>query len=238
MKLKAKTFFTIPGWEKISFLVHGFGNKHWGLTDFEAHPQLRNVKPLFLRQIHSDILHIISEVSEEILAGDALLTDRQGILLIIKTADCLPVLIVDRKKRAVAAVHCGWKSTSLRLVQKVVQCLEEHFLSDPSSLLVALGPCIGKDCYEVGEDVRQEFENGGLKEEVFLPHPRHVGKFYLDLRMANKNQLMEEGIKDSNISSVDMCSFCEEDLLSYRRSPQKEGRMLSFIGITSAKTLL
>jgi copper oxidase (laccase) domain-containing protein len=77
-----------------------------------------------------------------------------------------------------------------------------------------------------------------LKEEVFLPHPLHVGKFYLDLRMANKLQLMECGIKDSNISSVDMCSHCEETLISYRRSPKKEGRMLSFIGITSAKTLL
>lgn len=233
MKPESETLFTIPEWKNIPFFVHGFGDKNWQQADFEAHPRLRNFKLLFLRQIHSDILHIVDDFPEDVLAGDALLTDRQGILLVIKTADCLPVLIVDPKTKALAAVHCGWRSTSQKLVQKVVKCLEEHFQCDPSSLLVALGPCIGKDCYEVGEDVRKEFEERGLTNDVFLPHAQHAGKFYLDLRMATRHQLMDGGVKDSNISLVDLCTHCEESLLSYRRSPQKEGRMLSFIGNTS-----
>jgi len=231
MKLESENFMTIPEWKRIPFLVHGFGNKDWQLIDFETHPQLRNFKLLYLRQIHSDILHIVEDFPEEVLAGDALLTDRRGILLIIKTADCLPILIVDKKMRAIAAVHCGWKSTSQRLTQKVVRRLKEHFQCVPSSLMVALGPCIGKDCYEVGEDVRYEFEERGFRNDVFLPHPLHGGKYYLDLRQANTHQLLDEGVKASDISVVDLCSHCEEDLLSYRRSQLTESRMLSFIGM-------
>ena len=228
-----KSFYTIPEWEKIPFLVHGFGDKSWKEQDMEEHPRLRDLKPLFLRQIHSDILHIVHSIPDGILSGDALLTDKPGLLLVIKTADCLPVLIVDPDKKVIAAVHCGWKSTSQKLVQKVVSSMEEHFHSAPSSLLVALGPCIGKDCYEVGEDVKRRFQERGLKEDGFLPHPLHSGKYYLDLRMSNKHQLEDAGVLRSKIAEVDLCSHCEENLYSYRRTPQSAGRMLSFIGLSS-----
>lgn len=234
MKFESNTVFTIPEWNKIGFIVHGFGNRYWGRHDFSAHPELKDLRPVFLRQIHSDILHIVDDVPDGTLTGDALITDRQGILLVVKTADCLPILIVDRKKKAVAAVHCGWKSTSQGLALKVVNGMEEHFHSDPSSLLVALGPCIGRDCYEVGENVRQEFEDKGLSQKAFLPHPFKAGKLYLDLRLANIAQLQSGGVRDLNISGVDLCTHCEEDLLSHRRYPGSKGRMLSFIGIVSS----
>ena len=234
MKFESNTFFTIPEWDKIAFIVHGFGNRHWGRPDFAAHPELKDFRPVFLRQVHSDILHLVSDIPDEMLTGDALMSDRQGILLVVKTADCLPILIADRDKRAVAAVHCGWKSTSQELVLKVVNRMEEHFRSDPSSLLAALGPCIGKDCYEVGEDVRQEFESKGLSQRAFLPHPFKADKLFLDLRLANKEHLRSGGVRDSNIFGVDRCTHCEADLLSHRRSPESKGRMLSFIGIVSS----
>jgi YfiH family protein len=230
--MDAKNLLTIPEWNNIPFLVHGFGDKTWKEHDLEEHPRLRDFTPLFLRQIHSDMLHIVHSIPEDVLSGDALVTDEPGMLLVIKTADCLPVLVVDPEKKVVAAVHCGWKSTSQSLVQKVVKSMEEHFRCDPSSLLAALGPCIGKDCYEVGEDVRKRFQERGLKENVFLPHPLHVGKYYLDLRLSNKQQLEEAGVLGSKIAKVDLCSHCEENLYSYRRSPQIAGRMLSFIGLS------
>ena len=231
MRNEIERLLTVPGWAQIPFLIHGFGSKYWKLSDFDKHPRLRNFKTVFLRQIHSDIFHVVDDMPQERLAGDALLTVRQGLLLVIKTADCLPVLILDRKKRAVAAVHCGWKSTSLRLVQKVIEGLKDRFRCDPSSLMAALGPCIGKNCYEVGEDVRQEFEDRGLNGGAFLPHPAHLGKYYLDLRLANKRQLVECGVDDGNISEVDLCTHCGENFLSYRRSRRTKGRMLAFIGI-------
>jgi YfiH family protein len=234
MNLDSANFVVIPEWEKIPSLVHGFGNKDWQSADFEAHPRLRNFKLLSMHQIHSDILHIVHDVPEEPLAGDALLTDLRDILLVIKTADCLPILIVDPKIQAIAAVHCGWRSTSQGLVQKVVRRLEEHFQCAPSFLLVAFGPCIGKDCYEVGEDVRKKFEEEGVKHDVFIPHPLRTDTLCLDLRMANRHQLMDVGVKDANISQINLCTHCREDLYSYRRSQQTEGRMLSFVGIMSS----
>jgi YfiH family protein len=231
MKQESAAIFSIPEWEKIDFLAHGFGKGDWNWSDFGAHSRLCNFMPLSLCQVHSDILHFVKSVPETTLVGDALLTDRPGILLVVKTADCLPILIVDKNRRAIAAVHCGWKSTSKKLAQKVVQGMEEHYHSDPSSLMVAFGPCIEKDCYEVGEDVKREFEERGTGKNVFSPHSLHEGKYCLDIRLANKIQLLGSGVKHSNMSEIKLCTYCETTLLSYRRSHQIEGRMLSFIGI-------
>ena len=233
MRFQKEAYFTIPKWEEMPFLVHGFGDKNWQFTHFQEHPQLRHFKVVFLHQIHSDILHIVDEVPRGVLSGDALLTVRSGILLVIKTADCLPVLIVDPQTKAVAAIHCGWRSIVKMLVRKVVQSLEAYFRSDPASLLVALGPCIGKDCYEVGEDVREVFDKRGLATGVFDAHPRHPGKYYLDLRLATTKQLLEGGVKSRHISLIDLCTHCDENLFSCRRCPENEGRMLSFIGKSS-----
>lgn len=234
MKFMSKSYFTIPEWDKIPFFIHGFGNKYWQHTDFKVHPRLRNFEFLYLKQIHSDIVHVVEEVPKEVLAGDALLTDRQGLLLVIQTADCLPLLILDPEKKAMAAVHCGWRSMAQELIRKVIRCLEGQFRCEPDSLLVALGPCIERDCYEVGEDVRTTFRKRGLADDVFIPHPHHGGKYYLDLRMAAKNQLLDGGIENGHISLVNRCTFCEEFLFSYRQSHLKTGRMLSFIGRTSS----
>ena len=110
--------------------------------------------------------------------------------------------------------------------------MENRFHCDPASLKVALGPCIGRNCYEVGDQVKEEFDARGLSGDVFLPHPHYIGKYYLDLQLSNKHQLMKRGILEANIARVDLCSHCEDNLLSYRRSPQTADRMLSFIGLT------
>ena len=233
MNPDSANFIEIPEWEKIPSLIHGFGNRDLKLPDFKVNPRLKNFNILSLHQIHSDILHIVQDFPGKRLDGDAMLTDRRGILLVIKTADCLPILIVDPRIKAIAAVHCGWRSTSQRLAQKVVQRLEEHFQCAPSSLLVALGPCIGKDCYEVGQDVLKKFEERRLRPDVFSPHPLRSDKFFLDLQKANRQQLMAEGVEDENIFQVNLCTHCRNDFYSYRRSRQTEDRMLSFIGIKS-----
>ena len=234
MKSHTEAILTIPEWKKIPFLVHGFGSKYWRDSDFQDHPILQSFERLYLRQIHSDIVHVIEEVPETTLSGDALLTDREGLLLVIQTADCLPVLMADPEKKALAAVHCGWRSMGQELIGKVIRYLEGRFQCDPATLLVALGPCIEKDCYEVGEDVRTVFRQRGLSDHVFSPHPHHMRKYYLDLRAAAENQLLDGGVKDAHIFLVNRCTYCEEFLFSYRRSRRKGGRMLSFIGKISS----
>jgi YfiH family protein len=231
MEEESGKLMTVPRWEQIPFLVHGFGNREWKRSNFRKNPVLMKFEAIFLRQIHSDIVHRVQDKSEGKKKGDAMLTDRHGLLLIVKTADCLPVLIADKNGRAVAAAHCGWRSTSQRLIQKVVDKLKKSFGCDPSSLLVAFGPSIGGGCYEVGEEVKKEFRRSGLDGNAFRSQPLHKDKYLLDLQLSNWHQLKEKGVRDSNLFTVDACTHCEKKFLSYRRDGEIKERMYSFIGL-------
>jgi YfiH family protein len=216
---------------KIPFLVHGFGNRFWKEADFNLVSGLADFQRVSLRQSHSDIIRVITEITRKRMEGDALMTDRPGILLIIKTADCLPALVVDRPNKAVAAVHCGWRGTLKRVLAKALQAMHQNYNSDYNSLSVVLGPCIDKACYEVGEDVREEFRDEGLHNGVFDRHPSKKEKFLFDLRGANRAQALALGVPEKNIFSVDLCTHCDSELLSYRRDGDFTGRMISFIGL-------
>lgn len=225
-------FFTIPRLEKIRFLFHGFGTKNWKEKDFEKSPEWKNFKPVFLDQIHSNVVHFVDKVPAENLKGDGMITHLPFFFLIIKTADCLPVLIIDERRRLIAAVHCGWRGTRKKVVQRVIQSLETHYECSPSSLLVAMGPRIGKDCYEVGEDVRQGYREEGLSSDFFFPHPHRDKKYFLDLKKSNFFQLLDSGVQEKNIYSLDICTHCDQRFPSSRRDGEKAGRMLSFIGMS------
>ncbi len=225
-------FLAIPRWEQISYLVHGFGTGKVKETDFRKRSEGAGFKLLFLDQVHSDRIRFIDRVPELRLKGDAMVTDVPGFLLVIKTADCLPVLIVDKSRKVIAAVHCGWKGTSKRVVQKAIRSMADRFGCHPSSLLVALGPCIQCECYEVGEDVFRSFEKEGLSTDFFLPHPSQKNKYFFDLKGENMSQMLRIGIDKTNVSSIDCCTHCDESLPSYRRDGDRAGRMLSFIGMS------
>ncbi len=231
MNVTTKKFLTLPRLSRIPWLIHGFGTRDWKLRDFRGHPEWRNYRIFWLDQVHSDIVHFIDELPRRRPKGDALATRRPGIFLVIKTADCLPIFLVDETRRVVAAVHSGWRSTQQRIASKAVRELEARYGCRPSALLAALGPCIGPACYEVGEDVRRDFEDAGLPDDVFLPFPRDRGKYLLDLVSANRRQLRSQGLADKNIFTIDLCTHCDNRLLSYRRHRNKAGRLINFIGI-------
>jgi YfiH family protein len=225
------SYLTIPQLEDISFLIHGFGTVGWKKKDFKRRPEWKNFRFLFLDQIHSDVIHSIEKVPKGHLKGDAMVTDLPFLFLIIKTADCLPVLMVSQSPRVIAAVHCGWRGTRKRVVQRAIQRMRDHYGCDPSALLVASGPCIGNRCYDVGEDVLLGFKREGLSTRFFQDHPFHKQKYLFDLKEANISQMVSLGIKKDNIFSIDLCTHCRNDLASYRRDKEKAGRVLSFIGI-------
>lgn len=229
---KRKDFFTIPRLEKIPFLVHGFGTKNWRVSNLKRKPEWRNFKHLFLKQIHSDVIQCIDEIPDKNLKGDAIITSLRSVLLIIKTADCLPILIVDESQNIIAAAHAGWKGTQKRVVQKLIKVMNSHYGCQTSSLLLATGPCVELACYEVGKDVKESFMEGGHSQEFFRKHPLQEGKYFFDLRGANLSQMIELGVKRENVFSVDVCTFCHENLASYRREKKGAGRMLSFIGLS------
>ena len=140
----------------------------------------RKVWPLIqVKQIHSAIVHAVSNPVAEPLTGDGFVTNLSGLLLGIKTADCVPVLVADVKRRVVGAFHAGWRGTVARIVEKGVGEMRRQFGSVPRDLRAAIGPCIRRCCYSVGSEVRAEFESqfsyaDQLFEEVFDSNAIHI----------------------------------------------------------------
>jgi polyphenol oxidase len=217
-------YSTAPRFAAVPWLVHGFGRAGWGEEDIGAAAELRGFRPVIMRQLHSDILHRLDRAPAAKLEGDALMTNVPGILLVVRTADCLPVLLVDPARRATAAVHCGWRGTQKRILEKTARAMNRAYGTGPGDLLAALGPCIGAACYEVGPEVREAFEKAGFPPDVFA-------KSLLDLRVANRWLLENLGVKPANIWTSDACTHCDPGLLSYRRHKGEARRMYNFIGI-------
>ena len=228
---KHKNFLTVPRLDGIPYLVHGFGMKFFEESDFRKNAEWKGFKLLFLNQIHSDVIHILDKISDQNLNGDGVVTHLRSVFLVIKTADCLPILILDEGRKLIAAAHAGWKGTSKKVAQKVIQAMIVHYGCEALSLLVALGPCIDSGCYEVGENVREAFSRVNHSADFFRKHPSRREKYFFDLRGANISQMSELGVQERNIYSVSPCTYCHEDLLSFRREKKKSGRMLSFIGL-------
>ncbi len=219
--------------DQFPFVVHGFGTRHFQEKEMSQLSQLNNLKPLYLKQAHSDRLHFLEAEPDFILEGDALITSRPGFLLVVRTADCLPVLVLDPVNRIVAAVHCGWRGTASRILEKLVHFLIVSFNTQPENLHIAFGPCISRDCYEVGEEVRLIFSQAGfpLNRDLFRPNLNRSGHFYLDLRLANRHQLLTLGVQPEKIEEINLCPHCHEDLLSFRRDGTFRDRLFNFIAL-------
>ncbi len=210
-----------------------------------------------VRQIHSDLIHRITEVPREPLAGDGMVTNVPGMFLGILTADCLPVILVDSKKRAVGVFHAGWRGTAKRIVEKGVGEMHRWFGSDPRDLKAAIGPGIRGCCYEVGPEVQSTFEaqfsygselfretkeRSEIHEKyplLFLTarapgHSELPKKIFLDLAEANRRQLIAAGVPAKNISDLGLCTHCKQELFfSHRGEKGVTGRMMAAVGITT-----
>jgi polyphenol oxidase len=189
------------------------------------------------RQIHSADNHVVVDVEEtrrQKVSCDALLTHRQNLLLGVQTADCLPVLVVDPVHRAVAGIHAGWRGTLARIVERSLARMKENFGTDPADCLAAAGPAIGSCCFEVGPEVLEQFESEfAYGRELFSKHQPN-GKAHLDLRSANREQLLATGFRVENIFFLSDCTRCQMDLyFSYRGevAAGPVGRLLSVIGL-------
>jgi len=208
-----------------------------------------------VRQIHSDLIHLVSEVPKSPLAGDGLITQRPGILLSILTADCLPVILVDTKRRGVGVFHAGWRGTLKRIVEKGAGEMHRYFNTSPADIRAAIGPGVHGCCYNVGPELRTQFESqfeygSKLFREVeesdpvrekypllFLTarapgHSELPKKLCLDLVEANRQQLLAIGVASKHISASPLCTACRNDLLfSYRAEKGVTGRMMAIAGI-------
>jgi YfiH family protein len=265
-------------------LVHGFSTRpggssqayggetlNLGFTNEDTHAAVERNRQAFLkalkipdwplatvRQIHSDLIHCVSP-PKSAPAGDGLLTDTPGLLLAIRTADCMPVILVDTKMRAVGVVHAGWRGTLRRIAEKAVGEMRRCFGSQPRDIRAVLGPSIRGCCYEVGEEVRDQFQSQfAYAAELFEEHRAHSNivhlkypllfltqrapghsdlpmSIVLDLEKANRRQLLDAGLHQRHISTLPLCTSCRTDLLfSHRKEKGLTGRMMAVVGIRPA----
>ena len=213
-----------------------------------------------LQQVHSDVIYRVGSAQDcaKPCTGDGLITNAPGLLLAVQTADCLPVLLVDPQKKAIGAFHAGWRGTFKRIVEKGVGAMQQHFGSDPKKILAAIGPGIHSCCYEVGRDLRTQFEaQFSYAKDLFVevsdydpirekypmlfltaraPGHSDLGpQIHLDLVEANRRQLLDKGVLAKNIWASELCTSCRTDVLfSHRKEHGKTGRMMGAVGIRSS----
>ena len=202
-----------------------------------------------LRQCHSDGVVCLDRFApgDPPAEGDAVVTRRSGLLLAVQVADCLPVLIVDKAKRILAAVHAGWRGLLAGVVPKTLEAMRSRYASDPRQCLAVVGPSIGPCCYEVGPDVALPFEKAFPGRPQLWKNSRPPGRALsagtgpsdappnarqmLDLSAACRCQLETAGLPDRSVFSHPPCTSCHRDVFhSYRAGGRGPGRMLAAIG--------
>lgn len=263
---------------KFPWLVHGFSTASGGVSPlagekvlnlgftewddranvlknrrlFQSALHAENLSLVVMKQFHSDVICDFDSFPAEPCSGDASISNTPDLLLGIQTADCVPILLVDSKNRAVAAIHAGWRGTLQRIAEKTIGRMEMQFGTRPNDLMAAIGPAIGGCCYAVGTEVAASFLSQFSQAPEWFdelrtgdepnplqwlnqfppghqPPPKNV---CLDLKKANRAQLLTAGLREENISMSDLCTACRLDLLfSYRKTGSESGRMMSVIGI-------
>jgi len=197
--------------DAFAWLVHGFGTRL--SPEIARHGNLAT-----LHQIHSAICVRAGGRSGVLGDGDALLENTPGQLVGVKTADCMPILLVDAENRAVAAVHAGWRGTVQGIAREAVRRMREDFGARAEALHAAIGPGIGKCCYEVGPEVAAQFGEHGTAK--------------IDLVEANRRQLLEAGVPAQQIYAAGLCTMCgAAEFHSFRRDKERAGRMFSVVGV-------
>jgi polyphenol oxidase len=270
---------------QLPWLVHAFSTRmggvsrayggnalNLGFTQHDSRASVERNRELFLaefsgagrtplplvspQQIHSDLIHRADRTPDALLVGDGLVTDTPGLVVSVQTADCLPIVLVDRKRRAVGFFHAGWRGTVKRIVEKGVGEMRKQFGSDPQNILAAIGPGVQTCCYEVGEELRIKFEMqfayaASLFREVkesdpvrekypllFLTarapgHSELPVKIFLNLVEANRRQLLDAGVPAKNIdTTAASCTVCHtKTLFSFRAEKGVTGRMMAAVAI-------
>ena len=211
--LGADAIYRCAEFQHFLWQSHGFGTRM-------ANPQV----DITLRQIHSANVWNAHPLTDRQCEGDALVTDDVARSIGVKTADCVPILLLDAGRHAVAAVHAGWRGTAAGIAARAVEKMSLDFGSHPRDIYAALGPCIRECCYEVGPDVAAQFTS------IFPERPPVNGKQHVDLPEANRRHLAAAGIPAAHIFDSGLCTSClPEHFFSYRREPQNPGRMISAI---------
>ena len=249
---KGIPYFEIPEFVKLQWVQHAFLTRQGGMSlspydslnlsdrDGDRGEDVSKNKNLvttvfsfdtrrfiLLDQIHQDKILLLKEPVINLsspLEYDALITNSTNIFLGVLTADCLPIFVADPTKRVIAAVHAGRQGTALHITEKVLKKMEVEFGCLARDLLISIGPSIGSCCYEIDEKVfHSEWKPFSIS--------KGTRKWTIDLAQINMAQMIREGIKEDQISWINLCNHCNSELFFSYRKEGCTGRQLSFIGM-------
>jgi YfiH family protein len=192
---------------------------------------------LSVKQVHGTDALVLDRPltgSDQFPGGwDALVTDQPGVTVAVRTADCVPVLVHDPRRRIVAAIHAGWRGAVAGIVSKTFTLMANRFGSTRTDLRVSIGPSAGPCCYEVDDPVLDQLRMG-LPDWESVVHDYRGHKARLDLKALIRRQVEGEGVNARSVSSVNLCTICQDQLFySYRREGRVNGTMVSGITLLS-----
>jgi YfiH family protein len=243
--------------DECKFLVHSFSTRQGGVspqpydsmnlgftTEDDENNLLSNRK-LFteaiglpgteikqiLDLVHGNLVLNYDEIPKgKIIQADGVVTNRKNIPLITTFADCIPILIADPVSKAVGVVHAGWRGTFARIASKAVEKMQKDFGSKPENILAAIGPGIGRCCFEVDQFVNDSFISEFFYWKDLTLQISNNNKWKIDLHKLNERILIQSGLPNKNIVTANLCTSCRKDLFfSYRRDGQKSGRLAAII---------
>ena len=189
----------------------------------------------FTHQTHTTNVAVVREENRgtRFMETDGMVTNVPGICLVTFYADCVPLYFVDPVKKAIGMSHSGWRGTVGKIGKVTIEKMTEVYGSNPEDLVVAIGPSICQDCYEVGEDVIEQFKANfaeGIWPELF--YQKDNGKYQLNLWKANEHVFLEAGVKKENIAVTNVCTHCNPDILfSHRTTGNMRGNLSAFLAL-------
>lgn len=196
---------------------------------------------VFSQQTHTTNVRIVTEEDRgmgftrklEYTDVDGLVTNVPGICLVTFYADCVPLYFVDPVKKAIGLSHSGWRGTVGKIGKVTVEMMQKEYGSDPKDIIAAVGPSICQDCYEVSEDVIEQFQKN-FKEADWsqLFYKKENGKYQLNLWKANELIFREAGILPEHIAVTNVCTHCNSDVLySHRKTGNQRGNLAAFLAL-------
>lgn len=163
---------------------------------------------------------------------DGLITNEAGLVLSTFYADCVPLYFVDPVNRAIGLSHSGWRGTVGRIGKVTLEAMQKEFGTKPEEVICAIGPSICQSCYEISQDVADEFKNEFKSYETEILLDKKNGKYQLDLWRTNELVLLEAGVRPKHLAVTNICTCCNHRLLfSHRASQGKRGNLGAFLAI-------
>lgn len=184
---------------------------------------------VYLKQVHSHkvLKYLKSNKSVKDEEGDAIITNEKNVIIGVFTADCVPIILIDEEKEVIAAIHSGWRGTFDSITLKTIEKMKSEFNTNASDIKAYIGPHIRKCCYEISKELKGNF----LEKKKTINEAVLFNQNNLNLEACILEDLKTAGVQEQNISSLDLCTYCSDEikLHSYRKSEGSYGRMFAFI---------